>query len=237
MVVLNSNESKKALKRFFKKTLDKSASRLEDAGDIPVPMVRSLPLSCYYEAVLCYTLGCFSACIGVVSMATEFHLRGLMSSAIMDSVTIGRTNIINPVRYEQERKRLRSLDTTYGKLIGKVERDPKMYGALVPTLDDHKAMVAIRNAHIHHNLRKLRETYHVESASELEDVPPEYRGMIMGTITALRSGRPKDQALAAVWTAGKILGTKKEDIPFKIGARRFNDELEFFVSDGLVPGF
>lgn len=57
----------------------------------------------------------------------------------------------------------------------------------------------------------------------------------MGFITGLRSSRPKDQALAAVQTAGKILGTKKEDIPPKIGVRRFNDEIEFFIRDGLVP--
>jgi hypothetical protein len=44
MVVLNAKESKRALKRFFKKTLGKSAWRLEDVGDIPVSIVRSHPL-------------------------------------------------------------------------------------------------------------------------------------------------------------------------------------------------
>lgn len=236
MVVLNSKESKRALKRFFKKTLGKSALRLEDVGDIPVPIVRSHPLSCYYEAVLSYTLGCFNACIGAASMATELHLRDLMSSTIMDSVTIGRMNLISPVRYKQERKRLRSLSQIpYGELIKKVERDHQMYGALASTLKDHKAMNTIRTAHIHHNPQKLRKAYRVDSTPHLEDVPQQYRGMTVGIITGLRSSRPKDQALAAVQTAGKILGTKKEDIPPKIGVRRFNDELEFFIRDGLVP--
>jgi len=236
MVVLNSKESKKALKRFFKKTLNKSASRLEEVGDIPFPIVRSHPLSCYYEAVLCYTLGCFNACIGAASMASEHHLRNSMSSTIMDSITIGRTNLIDPVRYKQERKRLRSLhEATYGVLIGKVEHDHKVYRVLGSTLKDHKTMNAIRTAHIHQNPQKLYRTYRTDSTSHLESIPPEYRGMAVGIVTALRSGRPRDQALAAVLTAGKILGAKKEDIPHKIAVRRFNAELDLFMSDSLVP--
>ena len=57
----------------------------------------------------------------------------------------------------------------------------------------------------------------------------------MGIVTVLRSGRPKDQALDAVRTAGKILSAKKEDIPHKNDVNRFNDELDLFMRDDLVP--
>ena len=177
-------------------------------GGIIYSQVPDHPLRCYLQAVLCYCLGCFDACIAVVSMATEFHLKERIREALwLRSIAVTKQNEPrNPKRQERRKKELlRKMEedrTTYGQLIVLA----RILEVLASELPEHEAINDIRSAYLHKSTEKLRKLRRKEIEAITAGAPePEQKSMKNHLGRLYAELYPDEKALEAVRRAGKIL--------------------------------
>jgi hypothetical protein len=216
MISLSGREAEDVLKWFFKETKERSAVRLHSVGGIIYSQVPDHPLRCYLQAVLCYSLGCFDACIAVVSMATEFHLKERIKEDLWlrGRAVTKQNGPRNPKRQERRKKELlRKMEedrTTYGELI-ELARILKVLASELPR---HEAINGIRSAYLHKSAEKLRKLHRKEIETIAGGAPePEQEGIKNHLARLYAELYPKAKALEAVKRAGEILAPRINQDP------------------------
>jgi hypothetical protein len=214
MIRPSKTEAEDILWWFFKETKKHSAVRLHTIGGIIYSQVPDHPLRCYLQALLCYSLGCFDACIAVASMATEFHLK----ERVRENLWLrGRAVTKNDPRNPKQERRKK-------ELLRKVEKDRATYGELIDLarilnvpaseLSEHEAINRIRSAYLHKSTKKLRKMHRKEIETIAEGAPePEQEGIknYLGRLYA--ELYPDKKALEAVKKAGEILAPRINQDP------------------------
>jgi hypothetical protein len=211
MISLSQREAEDIVKWFFKETKERSALRLHSIGGIIYSYVPDHPLRCYLQAVLCYSLGCFDACIAVVSMATEFHLKERVREASwLTSKAVKKENDPRNPKQQEARKK---------ELLGKMEEDRITYGELIDLarilkvlaseLPGHEAINGIRSAYLHKSTRKLWKLHRKEIEAVARGAPkPEQEGIRNHLARLHAELYPEQKALEAVRRAGEILAAR-----------------------------
>ena len=204
------------MKWFFKKTRKRSALRLYSMRGIIFSEVPDHPLRCYLQAVLCYSFGCFDACIAVISMATEFHLKDRIREALSfgDTAAIKLSASRNAKRQERrKRELLRKFEedkTTYGEMIELA----RMLNVLPSELPKHEAINGIRSAYLHKSTEKLRKLHRQEIEAIAARAPgPEQEGIRNHLARLYAELYPGQKALESVKIARGILALRINQDP------------------------
>jgi hypothetical protein len=215
MISLSGRESEDVLKWFFKETKERSAVRLHSVGGIIYSQVPDHPLRCYLQAVLCYSLGCFDACIAVVSMATEFHLRERMNENLWlrGRAATKQNDPRNPKQELRKKELLRKMEedrTTYGELIELA----RILKVLASELPGHEAINGIRSAYLHKSTEKLRKLHRKEIETIAGGAPESEQEGTKNHLARLYAELyPEAKALEAMKRAGEILAPRINQDP------------------------
>lgn len=230
-IKLDEKDLERLLECFFQKGNQVFANRLHEIGDILYSSVPSPFFARYLQAVICYSLGFYDACIASACVAAESYLRFRMIGTILYQHD-DRTGLADGELSEQEKDKLNYLSqkATYGNLIEHVRTDER-FTRLATELGDHESMNAIRTAYLHQNPEKLKMLHAAEIKSAGQNHP-----LIEGFLLSLRTYWPRKKALEALKTAKRVLapGCVDAEATSRSPFAKFMDALEQFHS--VYPG-
>lgn len=218
MIRLSVDESKDALEWMLREGLEVFAQRLHETGQIIYSDTGGPYFDCYLQAVICYALGFYQACIAAASIAVEFYLRFRMANILM-APYFGSDTPWELEMPNDRKKLLNSLNSReYGRLIELLRIDDS-FKDLTVEVKNHEAMNRIRNAYLHTNIEKVRlvnegriksrigkVTVHLfpDSPAFLSD-PLLRRVAVADTLVSLQAYWPREPALEALQIASKLL--------------------------------
>lgn len=226
MIRLSKPNAEDVLKWFFRETKERSAVRLSNIGDLIFLQVPPHNLRCYLQGVLCYSIGCFDACIAVGSMATEFHLYGRMREAYRSQKRRDGTKEVSS-EGESAKELLQKFKkgrATYGELI-RLVRTNTTFEAVASELPEHEVIDAIRTAHLHKNIRKLRKLYQNDIKAIAAHVPEREQEKVKNHIARLEALNPEKKALEVLRRASKILAPTVNQDGHTLEFERFHQRL------------
>jgi hypothetical protein len=231
-IKLDKKDLEHLLESFFQKGNQVFADRLHEIGDILYSSVPSPFFSRYLEAVICYSLGFYDACIASACLAAESYLRFRMIGTITYQHH-NRVGLVGDELSEQEKDELNYLGqkATYGNLIERI-RTHERFSGFVTELEDHESMNDIRTAYFHWNPEKLKMLHAAEIRSAMQNHPPWDWRLIEGIVLGLRTYWPREKALEALKIANRVLAPVCVDslVIARSPSEKFMEALEQFHS-------